>query len=226
MDCNRLHIYLDSEPLGTPPAEVLEHLFQCASCRRTWALDHEARKILRTLPEPPVPPAFAERVLAFTRRNGEQRRRHRAAKSWGLALAATLLLGIGIGITLQWAAPTGGYQLRTGTILVPADTTTVVRIALDAAHPLHNVGFIVNVPQGMQLRGHPGERQVAWSGELAQGRNVLNLRLVARPGAAGTLETALHYAGKDNIFKVQIVAIEDETLRGVVRRLLARMKLV
>ncbi|MDE2196854.1 MAG: hypothetical protein KGJ56_06670 [Gammaproteobacteria bacterium] len=226
MDCNRLHTYLDTEPLVAPPAEVLEHLSQCASCREAWALAGKVQRILRSLPEPYVPLGFEERVLILSRRASEHRH-HRVARGWALALAATLLLGISIGIVLQWAAaPMGGYQLRTGAILVPADTATVVRIALDAAHPLHHVGFTVNVPQGMQLQGHPGEQQVAWSGELAQGRNVLNLRLVARSGAAGTLETALHYAGQDNIFKVQVVAIEDESLRGIVRRLLARMKLV
>ncbi len=221
MNCNRLHNYLDTAPLGTPPPEVLEHLSHCAACRKTWMLGRETLKILQMLPEPPVPYAFAERVLAFTRRPGEPRH-HGAAKGWALALAALLLLGIGIGIALQWAAaPTAGYQLRAGAILVPADTATVVRIALDAAHPLHHVDFIVNVPQGMQLQGHPGERQVAWSGELAQGRNVLNLQLVAEPGTAGTLETVLHYAGRDNIFKVQVMAIEDASLRGLVHRLLA-----
>ncbi|MBU6469469.1 MAG: hypothetical protein KGQ68_02110 [Gammaproteobacteria bacterium] len=225
MNCEQLHRRLDMEPLDTLAPELREHLSQCARCRRAWALQREMLAALRALPEPPVPPGFAERVLGSAWAATERRHRN-VTRDWGLALAAAVLLGIGIGLALSWGAGThGGYQLQNGTVMVPAGRMTVVRIALDAAQPVHNVAFVITVPSGMHLQGHPGEERVAWNGELAQGRNVLNLQLIAQPGAAGTLETALHYAGRDNLFKVRVMAAGNESLRGLVHRLWARIGL-
>lgn len=225
MNCEQLHKRLDTEPLDALAPEVREHLSQCARCRRAWALERETLITLQALPEPPVPTGFADRVLASVRAATERRHRN-VTRDWGLALAAAVLLGIGIGFALSWSTGThGGYQLQNGTVMVPAGRMTVVRIALDAAQPVHNVAFVITVPSGMHLQGHPGEEQVAWNGELVQGRNVLNLQLIAQPGAAGTLETALHYAGRDNLFKVRVMAAGNESLRSLVHRLWARIGL-
>ncbi|MBU6509340.1 MAG: hypothetical protein KGQ73_04055 [Gammaproteobacteria bacterium] len=163
--------------------------------------------VLRTLPEPPVPAELAERVLAFTRPAAARGRRN-AARGWSLALAAAVLLGIGIGLLVAWMAgtPSAGYQLKDGVVMVPAGSVTTVHIALDSAHPIRHVGFVIHVPRGLELQGHPGEPQVAWSGKLAQGRNVLNIDLIARPGAAGTLETELHYDGQSSMLRTPVVA--------------------
>lgn len=227
MNRKALHTALDTESLDTPAPEVLEHLAECAACRRAWAQARTVQETLRAFPEPPVPPGFAERVLAFTDISRE-RRPHRAAWGWGLALAASLLLGIGIGIALVWNthAPPDGYQVRNGAVLVQAGTVTTVRIALDAARPIQDVGFVVNVPAGMELQGHPGEQQVAWNGALAAGRNVLALQLIAaKPGTSGTLETELHYGERNSSFKLHVVAVGDSGLRERVRRFLTKARL-
>jgi hypothetical protein len=224
MNCKKLHALRDGDPPGNPPRELLDHLSAYASGRRDWALTRATREVLRTLPEPPVPPGLAERVFAFDRHGA--RRRPDVIRTWSLALAAVLLLGIGIGIFITLAAGThtSSYRVQDGTVMVPAGSMTTVRIALDAAHPLQDVGFVVKIPAGMQLRGHPGEPQVAWNGELAEGRNVLNLQLRAAPGAAGMLETDLHYADRISVLKVRVMAVEDASVRGLVRRWLARVR--
>lgn len=227
MDCKQFLDYLDAEFSNSPSPDALAHLSDCADCRRAAALKDETLGILRALPEPPVPAGFADRMFDAVSR-ADARQPHRgASRAWALGMAAALALGIGIGIVVQWAAtaPAGNYQVRNGTILVPPDAVTQVRIALDSAHPFQNVAFTVNVPAGMQLRGHPGEQQVAWSGVLVQGRNVLNLELVAKPGATGTLETDLEYAGHSSTYKVQVAAAGKPSLRSVIHSLLARMSL-
>lgn len=224
MNCKRLQTSLDAEaPPAEAPAEMRAHLAHCPACRRAWMLAHASVAILRELPAPPIPLGLAERLLASV---ADRRRPRITLWIWGPALAAALLLGIGIGVLFAPASlpPAGGYKLQDDTLMVPAGTVTVVRVALDAARPLHDVGFTVNVPPGIELKGHPSERQVAWRGALARGRNLLNLPLLAKPGAAGTLETVLHYGGRDTVFRMHIVALEEAPLHGLLRRWLARWR--
>lgn len=227
MDCKQFLDNLDSGlvELGSPQMQA--HLSECSACQRAANLKTESLAILRGLPEPPVPSDLGERIFDFISKDGTQPRRI-PRLGWALALAATLMLGVGIGITLRWAAiaPGNNYQVRNGTIVVPADTVTQVRIALDAARPLQHVAFTINVPAGMHLQGHPGERQVAWNGALAKGRNVLNLALVADRGTAGTLEADLQYTNHSSAYKVKVVATDQSSFRNSLHRLLARINLV
>jgi len=227
MDCKQFLESLDSGLVDPASPQMQAHLSGCIACERAAALKAESLAILRGLPEPPVPSDLGKRIFDFIPKDG--RRQHRSARlGWALALAATLVLGVSIGVTFRWAAiaPGNSYQVRNGVIVVPADTVTQVRIALDAAQPLQHVAFTVNVPAGMHLRGHVGEQQVAWQGALAQGRNILNLQLVADRGTAGTLETDLHYGSHSSAYRVQVVAAGQSSFRNTIHRLLARMKLV
>lgn len=224
MNCRQLLAILDKSPPQTLPPEALAHLAHCARCRQAWGLVRETRKILRTLPEPPLPPELATRVLAFTQDRHTGHRRF-ALPSWGLALAATLLLGIGIGVSLTFAARgTAGYRVQGQVLVVPAGSVTTVHIALDSVRSLQNVAFVVKVPEGMQLQGHPGAQQVAWNGELAQGRNVLNLDLLAAPGTAGILEADVHYANHTSTLKLRVAAAPAPSLRDRVHRWLTRLR--
>ena len=228
MNCNELHVLLDTgAPADIPPAEARAHLATCSACRRAWKQACAALEVLHTLPEPPVPWGLAERVLAFTHPPGKRQGRMPTARPWGWALAAALLgIGVGIFLTLAVGLHAPAYRVQDDTVLVPAGNITTVRIALDAVRPLQDVAFVVKIPAGMQLQGHAGEQQVSWNGELAQGRNVLNLELLAAPGAAGVVETDLHYADHTSSFKLRVTAVKDTSLRGRLRRWLARMRAV
>lgn len=225
MDCNQMHYTLDSGWLDAPTPEMLEHLKTCADCRSVWSRARASLSVLRGLPEPPVPAGYADRVLGFTRAAAYyHRRREHSAWAWGLGIAAALLIGISIGVGLA-GRPESDYQVRNGIVMVRVGAVTNVHLALDAGHPIQDVGFVINVPDGMELQGHPGERQIEWTGDLAQGRNILNLPLIAKAGATGTLEADLHFAGRENTLKVQVRAVENSALQGFIHRLWARMNL-
>lgn len=223
MHCYKLLMYLDAGAPAPTPQAALDHLSDCPSCRRAWRLAHETAASLKALPEPPLPAGFEGRVLASAFRAAGQRRQTRV-RGWGLALAATFVMGIAVGILLQVVHvghAGGGYALQDGTITLTSGDVTTVRIALDATHPIKDVGFVIDVPAGMELEGHPDEQQVAWQGELQQGRNLLGLRLLAKPGAAGILQTEIHHDGQSSIFKVHVVAVEESTLWNLLRRMLS-----
>lgn len=215
MDCKTVIEHLDSGGSDQPTAELRQHLAHCAACRKAWDVGQAATATLKALAVPPVPAGFAERVLTNAYRQAERMdSRQRASRSWGFALAATFLLGLGIGLVFAWNAgsqPDGYRTLADGTLVLAPGDRTVVRIALDADHPIGDVDFMIDLPAGMELEGHPGERQVAWHGELKQGRNMLGLPLIAQAGASGELTTELRHDAKDSVFKLRLVAATGPT---------------
>jgi hypothetical protein len=215
MDCKTVNEILDRGAAAEPQAELREHLAHCAACRRAWDVARAAATALKTLPVPPVPAGFADRVLtrAYAQAERMDDRRH-GRRDWGLALAATFLLGLGVGLFFAWhaGAPADGYRtLADGTLVLAPGNRTVVRIALDADHAIGDVDFMIDLPTGMELDGHPGERQVAWHGELKQGRNVLGLPLIAQAGARGELTAELRHDVSDSVIKVRVVAATGPT---------------
>ena len=225
MDCMTVNRLLDSGGHAEPTAEVRGHLAHCAACRKAWEVARATAATLESLPLPPVPAGFAERVLTRTYARAERmdsRRRH--VRDWGFALAATFLLGLGVGLGFTWnagAQPEGYRTLADGTLVLAPGDRAVVRIALDADHAIGSVDFTIDLPAGMELEGHPGERQVAWRGELKQGRNVLGLPLIAQAGASGELTTELHHDAKDSVFKVNVMAATGPTWWVRLRRWVA-----
>lgn len=223
MDCRTVNEHLDSGGPGEPAAEVREHLAHCAACRKAWEIGRAAAHTLKTLPLPSVPAGFAERVLTHTYRQAERMDgRRRRLRDWGLALAATFLLGVGFGLVLASKAggPADGYRtLADGTLVLTPGNRTTVRIALDAERAIGDVDFVIDLPAGMEIEGHPGERQVAWSGELKQGRNVLGLPLIAQAGASGELTTELRHDAHDSVIKVRVMAARGPTWWVELRRL-------
>lgn len=206
MECTRLRDYLDSDMYPELPPEVRVHLAECDACRREWVLAERVSDTLRRLPSPLPPAGFAERALDRAYR--DEARHRQAVRGWSLALAATFVLGVGIGAVLHRggaSAGTDGYALQDGTVTLAPDSTTTVRIALDSGRAIRDVDFVIDIPAGMELQGHPGEQQVAWHGELKQGHNVLGLPLVAKAGASGILEAQLHHDGRDDVLKVHVV---------------------
>ncbi|MGE5625436.1 MAG: hypothetical protein ACM3ZT_07805 [Bacillota bacterium] len=223
MDCRSVIEHLDSGGPGEPAAELREHLAHCAACRKAWEAGRVTAHTLKALPLAPVPAGFAERVLANAYRQAERMDgRRRQLRDWGLALAATFVLGLGVGLAFTWNAGdrADGYRtLADGTLLLTPGDRTTVRIALDAERPIGNVDFVIDLPAGMELAGHPGEREVAWNGELKQGRNVLGLPLIAQAGASGELTTKLRHDAHDSVFKLHVMAAGGPAWWAALRRL-------
>lgn len=221
MDCNAFRNYLDGGFSGAPAAEVEAHLSACPSCRKAWDLNRQTLEILKALPEPGIPEDFADRMLAHAwSRHG---RPALAARRRWLALAATFVLGLGLGIVLtraNLADHAAAYTLRDGAVYLRSGDVTTVRIAVDAARDMDDVAFVIDVPAGMELQGHPGERRVAWLGNLKQGRNLLGLPLQATPGASGVLRAEVRHDDHDDVFRVRVMAAGGTTLWDLLRQAL------
>lgn len=94
-----------------------------------------------------------------------------------------------------------------GDISIAVNQVSTVSLEVTAARTMEGVEFVINIPEGFHLQGHEGERRIAWTGRLKEGRNRLNLRLEAPAGGAGTLEASVSNAGLSNTFKLRVRAV-------------------
>lgn len=220
MDCNAFKNHIDGGFTGASAAEVEAHLSACPSCRKAWAVSRKAQEVLRGMPEPRVPVDYAERALAHAWSRHE--RPAVAARGVWLALAATFVLGLGLGVVLTRGHmdPPAGYTLRDGTVYLQSGDVTTVRIAVDAERDMDDVAFVIGIPAGMELQGHPGEQRVAWQGSLKRGRNLLGLPLQAKPGASGVLQAEVRHGDHDDVFQVHVMTAGGTTWWSLLRQAL------
>jgi len=121
---SKLSRYLDRELSAEEQGDLERHIAGCGSCREVLARLRAAGAALAQLPAPPeVPEGFAERVIARARREQQPV----VVPSWpslspamGLAAAAMLMLGLGLG-TLMGRDLTRGDKTRPGLASPDAD---------------------------------------------------------------------------------------------------------
>ena len=217
--CNTLlAICLAGDMEDQPPPAVRAHLEACSGCRRDWQVNRRLSRALHDTLPPAVPAGFSQRVLTNVYA-ADQRRHRRSAAIW--AIAATFVLGIGVGLGIQRLAPeNAGYLVNNGGIILRSDADTTVRLAFNAGNTIRDVRFTVSLPQGIEIEGHPGERRVSWLGELKKGRNLLNLRVIAHAGARGILVADLRHGSSEKTFRVPLQSAQHESLWHRLRRTL------
>jgi len=134
------------------------------------------RRMLEGLADLPLPGADAGESVVHPVRQ-RQRRLPRA-----LALAATLVLGVGLGFLLRDVALAPAGHAMPG-VTLSAGGIHDVQVAFESPTAFRQVEFVVQLPPGVELNGHPGQRVVRWQGHLAEGRSRLRLPLRVMRGA-------------------------------------------
>lgn len=204
MECQLIGQYFDEELDGTlsePQQHALyQHLKHCARCQRRYDADAVLRRALKDWRVPPPRPGFVDRVL----HTAQERNRHwpTPTKLIGLAMAASLVVGIGMGLVL---APLGTEQ-QSGmpTIAMSVDQPQNVRLAFDSTRELRDVTLTVSLPADVEVVGYPGQRVLSWRTDLKAGKNQLTLPLIARKGAGGALAAALTHGRQHKEFSLYL----------------------
>lgn len=159
-------------------AGMARHRDACAACAR---YDRQMRRLVEELAALPLP--GAEAVSARSARS-------LVAPRW-LALAATLVLGIALGLMLGDRSGNGDTIVAEPVELGGAAEHRLA-IAVQSPRAYERVEFVVELPEGVELDGFPGQRTVRWEGRLAEGRSRLQLPLRITPDAGdGELVTRI-----------------------------------
>ncbi|MDX1498378.1 MAG: hypothetical protein R3176_00685 [Woeseiaceae bacterium] len=166
--------------------------------------DRELLALLGAYPAPEPDEGFYERALARATHVGSRRQRNRwLAAGFGSALAAGLALWMIAGAFLgnpdlpQTDAPIPG-------ITMALEEPRTVNLVFSSAAALERATLTVSLPDGVELAGFPGQREISWQTSLDAGKNVLPLTLIALTPAGGELTARLEHEHRNRTFRVRV----------------------
>src|SRR5262245_7471547 len=167
----QLDDYLDGRVDGRP---LQEHLAGCARCQRLHQHAVAVQETLRKLSPPEMHPAFADRAIArATRANPAGAHRTRRAVV-GMALAASLVLGVTLGAFLTMR------DTPVQQVALTVERPEMVRMVFSSARPLRAATLNLALPENVEVVGYAGQRELSWQTDLREGQNLLQLPLIAR----------------------------------------------
>jgi len=212
MTCTQLTAQLDDYVDGhmdhAASAALAVHIESCDDCQLALAGEHGLRESLKDYAESGMPrpdAAFFDRALAKAAQSGIRRQRNRWVMTGvGGTIAAGLMLWI-----------LGDMFLKTPEIAEPAlpliamtlEEPRTLNLVFSSATALANATMTVVLPQGVEVEGFAGQREITWITSLTKGKNVLPLTLIATSPQGGELVATLRHEGDDRSFRVRVTVI-------------------
>lgn len=191
--------YLDGVLTPADAATLERHVTTCPLCRSRLIRERNVRQLLRTLPAPEPSPDFFDRAIAeVVARNPRKPRR---MSGLGLALAASVTLVVALGV-LYRSGPAPLQDIPG--LAIALNQVQDVRLVLESDEPMQNARFTIQLPEGIEVEGYPGQRELSWEGSLAQGKNLLVLPVEARSSHGGELVAVVTHSGKRKNFVLRM----------------------
>jgi hypothetical protein len=171
--------------------------------------DRELLELLRDYPVPDPDPGFYDRALVRASHEGTRRQRKRwVLTGFGSAIAATVAVWIVGGLLLQDPAADAPPAAIPGITITLAEPRTV-NLVFASATALDDALLTVSLPEGLELQGFPGQREITWETSLNEGRNLLPLTLVALTPAGGEVLARLEHDSRDRTFRLRVDVNEE-----------------
>jgi hypothetical protein len=166
--------------------------------------DQALRVLLQDYPVPEASEGFYDQALARATLEGARRQRNRwVMTGFGSAVAA--------GIALWFI---GGFFMTTSDLPVaepgiPGITMTLaeprtINLVFASATALDAAKLTVTLPDGIELAGFPGQREITWQTSLNEGKNLLPLELIAVSPVGGEVLARLEHKDRDRTFRLRI----------------------
>ena len=212
MTCTQLTAQLDDYVDGhmdhTASAALAVHIESCDDCQLSLAGEHGLRESLKDYAESGMPrpdAAFFDRALAKAAQNGIRRQRNRWVMTGvGGTIAAGLVLWMLGGMFLK--APEIS-QAAIPAIAMTLEEPRTLNLVFSSASALANATMTVVLPQGVEVEGFAGQREITWMTSLTAGKNVLPLTLIATSPQGGELIATLRHEGDHRSFRVRVTVI-------------------
>jgi hypothetical protein len=166
--------------------------------------EQELLDLLRDYPAPRADAGFYDRALVRAVHRGSRRQRNRWVAA-GFASAVAAGLAVWVITAVLMTAP----QLPDAAPTIPGVTIAMeqertVRLVFSSAEALESATLTVSLPQGIELAGFPGQREITWETSLKEGRNLLPLTLVALTPDGGELLARLEHKDRDRTFRLRV----------------------
>jgi len=200
--------FLDGELAVAERSSLEAHVATCATCRSIVDAEQRLRDGLREYGEATVPAPdvlFYDRALARAARDGARRQRNRwVMTGFGGAVAAAMALWIVGGVF--FSAPD---VLEPGipSVTMSLEKPQTFNLVFASARALDNATMTVFLPEGVEVAGFAGQREITWMTSLDEGRNILPLTLIATSPVGGELLATLRHEDDDKTFRLQVQII-------------------
>jgi hypothetical protein len=192
--------YIDDELPLDQRSLLIEHLASCDSCRREQDELTALREQLRNLPVKTPPAGFADRILR-TARNGYSRRHIGVFAAGAVAAGLVIMLVAGV-MRMTTENSTDTVMIQMVELKVLEQRT--ISLAFRSPAEINDVTFTLDLPDGVELSGHPDKRELVWKDTLSDGKNVLQLTLLGQKRMTGTLKASIEHAGKRREFSIPL----------------------
>ena len=166
--------------------------------------DQEILELLKDYPMATADAGFYDQALARATHEGSRRQRNRwVMTGFSSAIAAGLVMWLVSGFFLT--AP----ELPQPDASIPGIAMTLeeprtVNLMFASAMPLDAATLTVTLPDGIELAGFPGQREIAWQTSLVEGKNFLPLKLIALTPAGGEVLARLDQDDRNRTFRLRI----------------------
>lgn len=198
----QLDDYLDGA-LPAPQRQAFDtHIAACAACRRELAVARALQVAVAAYPAPPPREGFEARIFSRAANEGRARAPRVVALAFVAAFAASILTVIFTGLLVR--APRPEFAAGLPTVAMVVDQTRDVNLVFASSAAVDSVSLHIVLPEGIEMLGHEGEREVRWRTQLAAGNNILPLKLVASEPATGQLVARLQHGNREKVFRVHV----------------------
>ena len=166
--------------------------------------DQELLELLKGYPAPEAPAGLYEQALLRATHEGSRRQRNRwLMTGFSSAIAAGLLLWL-IGGFFLTAPNLPEQNASIPGIAMTLEEPRTINLVFASASALDSATLTVILPEGIELAGFPGQREIAWQTSLVEGKNLLPLELIALTPAGGEVLARLEHKDRNRTFRLHV----------------------
>ena len=203
-----LDAYTDGS-LNAPETGMFDaHVTECADCQKVVTDARYLQGLLREYGDTDVPTPdaafFDQALLRAAHQGGRQQHRRGWLKGFGSAIAAGVAVWLMGGLFFN-SPDVPGTDVPVVTMALEEPRT--VNLVFASASDLVDATLTVTLPDGIEIAGFAGQREISWETSLVAGRNVLPLKLIATSPMGGEILATLRHNEDDRTFRLRVTVI-------------------
>jgi hypothetical protein len=170
----------------------------------THIQDQEIQALLKDYPMPDASTGFFDQALVRATHEGTRQQRNRwLVTGFGSAIAAGLAIWMISGFLLTTPELPAAEPGLPGIVMTLEEPRTI-NLVFASAERLDTATLTVRLPDGIEMSGFPGQREVTWETSLSAGKNFLPLRLIATSPLGGEVYATLVHNDRGRTFRLRV----------------------